>query len=51
MHNRLKAIALEVLKMYQTSGPDIQIYKAFILLPWGMKPLVGLLSDYMPIFG
>jgi len=40
-----------VLKMYQTSGPDIQIYKAFILLPWGMKPLVGLLSDYMPIFG
>ena len=25
--------------MYQTSGPDIQIYKSFIGLPWGMKPL------------
>jgi hypothetical protein len=40
-----------VLKAYAATGPDIQTYKAFIMLPWGMKPICGLFSDYFPIFG
>lgn len=40
-----------VMKEYHTTGPDLQTYKAFILLPWGMKPIWGLLSDVFPIFG
>jgi MFS family permease len=40
-----------VMKEYNTTGPDLQTYKAFILLPWGMKPLFGLLSDCCPVFG
>jgi hypothetical protein len=40
-----------VLKLYAATGPDIQTYKAFIMLPWGMKPICGMFSDYFPVFG
>jgi hypothetical protein len=39
------------LKKYNTPAPDIQIYKSFIGLPWGLKPLFGKLSDRVPILG
>ena len=29
----------------------LQIYEMIIMIPWGAKPLIGLLSDYLLIFG
>lgn len=40
-----------MLKKYNTPAPDIQIFKAFIGIPWGLKPMVGMMSDRLPIFG
>mmetsp|Transcript_80143 Transcript_80143/g.175781 ORF Transcript_80143/g.175781 Transcript_80143/m.175781 type:complete len:591 (-) Transcript_80143:28-1800(-) len=36
---------------HQVSGPQMQIYNTVAMLPWAMKPVIGLLSDAMPIFG
>mmetsp|Transcript_95499 Transcript_95499/g.179705 ORF Transcript_95499/g.179705 Transcript_95499/m.179705 type:complete len:560 (+) Transcript_95499:185-1864(+) len=36
---------------YSVMGPKMQVYKAIVMLPWAMKPLFGLLSDALPIFG
>jgi len=40
-----------MLKKYNTSAPDIQIFKAFIGIPWGLKPMVGMMSDRLPVLG
>ena len=40
-----------LLKEHQLTGPQLQMYKAIIALPWALKPLVGILSDSMPLFG
>jgi len=32
-------------------GPTMQIYSAIGMLPFAMKPLIGMLSDAFPIFG
>ena len=40
-----------VFRYYQVSGPRIQIYKAVAMIPWSLKPLFGLLSDRVPLFG
>ncbi|CAD7948131.1 unnamed protein product [Amoebophrya sp. A25] len=40
-----------VLKFYQVPGPRIQIYKAVVMAPWGLKPLFGVISDKFPLFG
>lgn len=40
-----------IMRLYSTTGPQIQTYRAFIVLPWGMKPLLGLASDLFPIYG
>lgn len=36
---------------YAVSGPKLQVYKAIVMLPWAMKPIFGLVSDAVPIFG
>lgn len=36
---------------YNVSGPQVQIYSGVMLLPWAMKPVIGLLSDALPIRG
>jgi len=40
-----------VLAAFRVSGPSIQVYKSVAALPWVLKPLVGLLSDRLPLFG
>mmetsp|Transcript_27335 Transcript_27335/g.63644 ORF Transcript_27335/g.63644 Transcript_27335/m.63644 type:complete len:583 (-) Transcript_27335:119-1867(-) len=40
-----------LLKEFHVSAGDIQIYKAAIVVPWSIKPLLGLTSDSVPIFG
>lgn len=40
-----------LLRDYAVPGPKMQVYKAIAMLPWAMKPLFGLLSDYFPIMG
>jgi len=36
---------------YNVPAPRMQIYLGVTLLPWAMKPMLGLLSDVLPIFG
>mmetsp|Transcript_104387 Transcript_104387/g.164740 ORF Transcript_104387/g.164740 Transcript_104387/m.164740 type:complete len:549 (-) Transcript_104387:141-1787(-) len=38
-------------KAYNVSGPQMQIFGGVTQLPWAMKPVIGLLSDAMPIRG
>jgi len=40
-----------LLRDYAVSGPKMQVYRAVTMLPWAMKPLFGLVSDAVPIFG
>ena len=40
-----------LLKEHHLTGPQLQMYKAIIGLPWALKPLVGILSDAFPLFG
>ena len=36
---------------YKVAGPQMQVYRGVTHLPWAMKPMIGLLSDTMPIMG
>eukprot|EP00439_Symbiodinium_sp_Y106_P085257 s46_g27.t6 len=36
---------------YRVPGPQMQVYRGVTHLPWAMKPMIGLLSDTMPILG
>lgn len=36
-------------RIYDVPGPKLQIYMSVTMLPWAMKPMFGLLSDYFPI--
>ena len=36
---------------YKVPGPQMQVYRGVTQLPWAMKPMIGLLSDAVPIFG
>ena len=38
-------------RSYTVPGPQMQIYRGVTHLPWAMKPMIGLLSDTVPIFG
>jgi BT1 family len=40
-----------LLRERSLTGPQLQMYKAIIALPWALKPLIGILSDVKPIFG
>lgn len=36
---------------YKVHGPQMQIFASITNLPWAMKPMIGLASDAVPIFG
>ena len=40
-----------VLASYHVRGPRLQALKTIALLPWVLKPLLGIISDMFPIFG
>ncbi|CAE7470986.1 unnamed protein product, partial [Symbiodinium necroappetens] len=40
-----------VYKTYAVPAPRVQIYSGISKLPWALKPVVGLVSDVMPIGG
>lgn len=38
-------------RSYKVPGPQMQIYGGVTQLPWAMKPVIGLISDALPIGG
>mmetsp|Transcript_44928 Transcript_44928/g.106669 ORF Transcript_44928/g.106669 Transcript_44928/m.106669 type:complete len:566 (+) Transcript_44928:35-1732(+) len=38
-------------RAYKVPGPQAQIYGTVTFLPWAFKPVIGLLSDTLPIWG
>lgn len=38
-------------RTYELQGPQLQIYKAIMGLPWALKPIIGVVSDTLPIMG
>lgn len=38
-------------RTYELQGPHLQVYKAVMGLPWALKPIVGVVSDTLPIMG
>jgi len=40
-----------LLKAYHVPGPQMQIVSGIVKLPWALKPIIGLVSDVMPIGG
>merc|ERR1719272_119964 len=40
-----------LLKEYHVDASSLQIYKSAVLIPWSIKPLMGLLTDKLPIAG
>ena len=40
-----------VYRAQKVSGPRQQIYSGIAMLPWAMKPIIGLMSDNFPLFG
>lgn len=40
-----------VLREYHVAGPKIQLLKAVSLLPWALKPMIGIVSDSFPVYG
>lgn len=40
-----------VMRSYHVPGPRMQLLKTVVLMPWAFKPLVGVVSDLIPIMG
>jgi MFS family permease len=40
-----------IFKWYKIDGGRMQVYMAIATSPWALKPLIGLLSDSLPIYG
>jgi len=40
-----------IFKEYNIPGPHMQIYSGVIGLPWALKPIIGMISDIVPIYG
>lgn len=38
-------------KSYGVAGPAMQVYQGVAMLPWSVKPILGLCSDLLPING
>mmetsp|Transcript_41375 Transcript_41375/g.115018 ORF Transcript_41375/g.115018 Transcript_41375/m.115018 type:complete len:556 (-) Transcript_41375:219-1886(-) len=38
-------------KTYNVPAPSVQIYSSVTMLPWAMKPIIGLVSDVLPLAG
>jgi MFS family permease len=43
--------ARSLLKRWGRSDRDITTFMALLVIPWSLKPLYGLLSDFLPLFG
>jgi MFS family permease len=42
---------MPLLKIHHVSAAQVQLYGAFIASPWTLKPLIGVISDALPIRG
>lgn len=40
-----------IYKDYKVSGPQMQIYQGVVMMPWALKPIIGMMSDLVPIMG
>mmetsp|Transcript_73033 Transcript_73033/g.236238 ORF Transcript_73033/g.236238 Transcript_73033/m.236238 type:complete len:577 (-) Transcript_73033:34-1764(-) len=40
-----------VYRSYKVPAPQMQIYQGISMLPWAMKPIIGLVSDVVPVAG
>lgn len=40
-----------LMKNYSVPAPTRQLYSSVIQLPWAMKPIIGIVSDMVPLFG
>jgi hypothetical protein len=40
-----------IFKSYNVPGPHMQVYGGVIGLPWALKPIIGMVSDIVPIQG
>eukprot|EP00929_Paragymnodinium_shiwhaense_P121100 TRINITY_DN93218_c0_g1_i1.p1 TRINITY_DN93218_c0_g1~~TRINITY_DN93218_c0_g1_i1.p1 ORF type:complete len:556 (+),score=98.72 TRINITY_DN93218_c0_g1_i1:96-1763(+) len=40
-----------ILRSYEVPGPRMQLYSSVVMLPWALKPVIGLLSDLFPVWG
>lgn len=40
-----------ILRSYGVPGPRMQLYSSVVMLPWALKPVIGLLSDLLPVCG
>lgn len=38
-------------RLYTVPAPQMQVYQGIAALPWALKPILGLLSDVVPILG
>lgn len=38
-------------RAYSLDAPTVQVMNGLIFLPWAVKPMIGFLSDTVPIFG
>eukprot|EP00931_Biecheleriopsis_adriatica_P036424 TRINITY_DN20987_c0_g1_i1.p1 TRINITY_DN20987_c0_g1~~TRINITY_DN20987_c0_g1_i1.p1 ORF type:complete len:604 (+),score=104.67 TRINITY_DN20987_c0_g1_i1:108-1814(+) len=38
-------------RSFKVPAPQVQVYSGIVGLPWAMKPIMGLISDIMPIGG
>lgn len=51
VHTLLGQAEPYVFRLYHVPGPEMQIYQGIASLPWALKPILGLISDVIPIFG
>lgn len=40
-----------IYKEYKVSGPRMQIFQGVVGMPWALKPIIGMVSDLLPIMG
>jgi hypothetical protein len=40
-----------LLREYRVNGPQLQVYVSIANSAWALKPLIGMVSDLMPIYG
>lgn len=38
-------------RSYQVEGPQAQLFRSVVQLPWALKPMMGIVSDSFPVFG
>eukprot|EP00927_Polykrikos_kofoidii_P014653 TRINITY_DN16462_c0_g1_i1.p1 TRINITY_DN16462_c0_g1~~TRINITY_DN16462_c0_g1_i1.p1 ORF type:complete len:553 (-),score=45.60 TRINITY_DN16462_c0_g1_i1:44-1702(-) len=51
VHSMTSPSTTFLLASYGVVGPQLQVYAGITMLPWMLKPVLGLLSDFCPIYG